>query len=167
MGIIAVWFWISVFGFMHHSPENRGHTLTTKNVHFVKLSKYETDFTIAFLSSRRSKIIYGMSNSKSEWRSYALRKMPRCREFRPKSGLPTVGSSDVCQDFRQAWRNLLGCLGLSLRREFQQKSEVPTQVRTSDVLPTGLLTYMTKNPIRIWPFGFRSELFQTRVKLTK
>jgi hypothetical protein len=29
--------------------------LTTKNVHFVKLSKCVTDFTIAFLSSRWSK----------------------------------------------------------------------------------------------------------------
>ena len=105
--------------------------LTTKNVHFVKFSKYEMDFIIAFLSSRRSKNIYGTSNSKSGWRSYALEKMSRCREFRPKSGLPTIGSSDGCPDFRKAWRNLLGCLGLSLRREFRQKSEVPT-VESSD-----------------------------------
>ena len=111
---------------MHHSPENRGHMLTTKIIHFVKLSKCGTDFTIAFLSSRRSRNIYGMSNSESGWRSYALGKMPRCREFRPKSGLPTVESSDMCRDFREAWRNLFGCLGLSLRREFRQKSEVPT-----------------------------------------
>jgi hypothetical protein len=39
--------------------------LTLKNVHFVKLSKYGTDFTIAFLSSRLSKSIYGTSNSES------------------------------------------------------------------------------------------------------
>jgi hypothetical protein len=32
--------------------------LTTKIVYFVKLSKYETDFTTAFLSSRWSKNIY-------------------------------------------------------------------------------------------------------------
>jgi hypothetical protein len=36
--------------------------LTTKNVHFVKLSKCVTDFTIAFLSLRWSKNIYGTSN---------------------------------------------------------------------------------------------------------
>jgi hypothetical protein len=36
--------------------------LTTKIVHFVKLSKCGTDFTIAFLSSRWSKNIYEMSN---------------------------------------------------------------------------------------------------------
>jgi hypothetical protein len=40
--------------------------LTLKNVHFVKLSKYGTDFTIAFLSSRWSKNIYGTSNPESE-----------------------------------------------------------------------------------------------------
>ena len=107
------------------------HVLTTKNVHFVKLSKCETDFTIAFLSSRRSRNIYGMSNSESGWRSYALGKMPRCREFQPRLGLSTVGSSNVCRDFRGTWRNLLRCLGLSLRREFRQKSEVPT-VGSSD-----------------------------------
>jgi hypothetical protein len=83
------------------------------------------------------KNIYGMSNSESEWRSYAPSKMLRCQDFRPKSGLPTVGSFDRCQDFREAWRNLLGCLGLSPHREFQQRSkfwqsEVSTQVRTSD-----------------------------------
>jgi hypothetical protein len=44
-----------VFRFMHRSPENRGHMLTTKIAHFVKLSKCGMDFTIAFLSSRRSK----------------------------------------------------------------------------------------------------------------
>ena len=133
------------------------------------------DFTIAFLSSRWSRNIYGMSNSESGWRSYALEKMPRCREFRPKSGLPTVGSSDVCRDFREAWRNLLGCLGLSLRREFRQKSKVPTvgssdssrDFRPKSRLPTGLPTYLTENPVRIWPFGFQSKLFQTRGKLRK
>jgi hypothetical protein len=36
--------------------------LTTKNVHFVKLLKCVTDFTIVFLSSRWLKNIYGMSN---------------------------------------------------------------------------------------------------------
>jgi hypothetical protein len=36
--------------------------LTTKNVYFVKLSKCVTNFTIAFLSLRWSKNIYGTSN---------------------------------------------------------------------------------------------------------
>jgi hypothetical protein len=36
--------------------------LTTKNVHFVKLSKHIMDFTIVFLSLRWSKNIYGTSN---------------------------------------------------------------------------------------------------------
>jgi hypothetical protein len=43
----------------------KGKAFTTKNVRFVKLSKCVTDFTIAFLSSRWSKNIYGMSNLKS------------------------------------------------------------------------------------------------------
>jgi hypothetical protein len=34
---------------MHHKYENRGHMVTTKNVHFVKLSKYVTDLTIAYM----------------------------------------------------------------------------------------------------------------------
>jgi hypothetical protein len=46
-------------------PRAKRQLLTLKNVHFVKLSKYRTDFTIAFLSSRLSKSIYGTSNSKS------------------------------------------------------------------------------------------------------
>ena len=54
MGIVAVRFVLTgVFRFLHHSPKNRGHMLTTKIVHFVKLSKYGIDFIIAFLSSRR------------------------------------------------------------------------------------------------------------------
>jgi hypothetical protein len=75
--------------------------LTLKNVHFVKLSKYGTDFTIAFLSSRRSKNIYGTSNSESGWRSYAPEKMLYCRDFRPKSGLPTAGTANPSRDFRR------------------------------------------------------------------
>jgi hypothetical protein len=56
MCIVAVRFVLTgVFKFLHHSPKNRGHILTTKIVYFVKLSKYETDFTIVFLSSRWSK----------------------------------------------------------------------------------------------------------------
>jgi hypothetical protein len=43
--------------------------LTTKIVYFVKLSKCETDFTIAFPLSRWSKNIYGTSNSESGRRS--------------------------------------------------------------------------------------------------
>jgi hypothetical protein len=39
--------------------------LTTKNVHFMKLSKCVTDLTIAFLSSRWSKNIYETSNLES------------------------------------------------------------------------------------------------------
>ena len=127
--------------------------LTTKNVHFVKLSKCEMDFTIAFLSSRRSKNIYGTSNSKSGWRSYALGKMPCCREFRPKSRLP-------------------GSLKKSARVSgVIPTSGVPTKVGSSDCQEcwpkSGLPTYLTENPVRIWPFGFWSELFQTREKLGK
>ena len=73
---------------MHHSPKNRGYMLTTKNVHFVKLSKCETDFTIAFLSLRRSKNIYGMSNSKSD------------EEVMPSKRCLVVRSSDPSRDFR-------------------------------------------------------------------
>jgi hypothetical protein len=49
--------------------------LTTKNVHFVKLSKCVTDFTIVFLSSRWSKNIYETSNLGSGRGSYAFEKI--------------------------------------------------------------------------------------------
>ena len=55
---------------------------------FVKLSKCETDFTIAFLSLRRSKNIYGMSNSKSD------------EEVMPSKRCLVVGSSDPSREFR-------------------------------------------------------------------
>ena len=112
--------WLSVFRFKHHSPENRGHMLTTKIVHFVKLPKHETDYIIAFLSSRWSKNIYGTSNLESGSRSYAPSKIA------PLSEVPNVGSFDRCQNFREAWKNMLGYLGLSPRREFRQRSEVLT-----------------------------------------
>jgi hypothetical protein len=48
---------------------------TTKNIHFVKLSKYVTDITIVFLSSRWLKNIYGTSNLGSRWESYASEKI--------------------------------------------------------------------------------------------
>ena len=70
--------------------------LATKNVYFVKLSKYEMDFTIAFLSSRWSKNIYGTSNLESGSRSYAPSKIA------PLSEVPNVGSFDRCQNFREA-----------------------------------------------------------------
>jgi hypothetical protein len=75
--------------------------LTLKNVHFVKLSKYGMDF-IAFLSLRWSKNIYGTSNSKSGWRSYAPGKMLRCRDFWRPGLLTRVGTSDPCRDFRRS-----------------------------------------------------------------
>jgi len=136
-GVVSQWFhkWAGFDDWHFYSSRHVkvlfGACWQQKNVHFVKLSKCETVFTIAFLSSRRSKNIYGTSNSKSGWRSYAVGKMSRCREFWSKSGLPTVGSFDGCRGFREAQRNLLGCLGLSLRREFWQKLEVPT-VGSSD-----------------------------------
>jgi hypothetical protein len=47
--------------------------LTTKIVHFVKLSKCETDFTIAFLSLRWSKIyIERLIRSPNEGVNYPL-----------------------------------------------------------------------------------------------
>jgi hypothetical protein len=49
--------------------------LTTKNIHFVKLSKCVTDFTIVFFLSRWSKNIYGTSNLGSRWGSYASEKI--------------------------------------------------------------------------------------------
>jgi hypothetical protein len=49
----------------------------------------------------------------------------------PPQRCSIVRSSDPSRDFQEAWRNLLGCLGLSPRREFRQRSEVPT-VGSSD-----------------------------------
>jgi hypothetical protein len=87
--------------------------LTLKNVHFVKLSKYEMDFIIASLSLRWSKNMYEASNSESRWRSHALEKMLRCQDFRwstqvgnsdcrdfqPKSGFSTIETSEPSRDF--------------------------------------------------------------------
>ena len=122
---------------MHHSPKNRGHMLTTKNVHFVKLSKCETDFTVTFLSSRRSKTYMeclirspdeevmpserclGVGSSDTS-RDFRLSEVPTCVETSRKPeeicsgvwGYPYVGSSDKSQKFRL--------------------SGVPTRVGTSD-----------------------------------
>jgi len=91
------------------------------------------------------------------------------------SGVPTqVGTSD-CRKFRRV-SGLPGSLKKSARVSgVIPTSGVPTKVGSSDCrefrlesgLPTGLPTYLTENPVRIWPFGFRSELFQTRGKLRK
>jgi len=40
---------------MYHSPENRGHMLTTKMVHFVKLSKCGMNFAVVFFLLRQTK----------------------------------------------------------------------------------------------------------------
>jgi hypothetical protein len=92
--------------------------LTTKIIHFVKLSKYRMDFTITFLSLRRSKNIYRTSNSESGWRVIPLE---RCS---------VVESFDRCRDFWESWKNMLGCLEV-FPKEFRL-SRVPTRVRTSD-----------------------------------
>ena len=55
--------------------------LTTKNVHFVKLSKCEMDFTIAFLSLIRSKTYMEHLIQSSDEEVMPSEKMPRCWEF--------------------------------------------------------------------------------------
>jgi hypothetical protein len=67
---------------MHHKPKNRGHMLTTKNIHFVKLSKCVMDFITAFLSSRWSKNIYGTSNLGPDERVIPPRKCMNYRYYR-------------------------------------------------------------------------------------
>ena len=92
--------------------------LTTKIVHFIKLSKCGTDFTIAFLPSRRPKNKYGMPNLESGW-SYVLEKMLHCRKFQPKLGVSThVGSSGTSQEFWQTPDALTRVGSLDLSREF-------------------------------------------------
>ena len=87
------------------------------------------------------------------------------------SGVPTqVGTSD-CQKFRWV-SGLPGSLKKSARvSRVIPTSGVPTKVGSSDCREfqpkSGLPTYLTENPVRIWPFGFRSELFQNRGKLGK
>jgi hypothetical protein len=92
------------------------------------LSKCGIDFTIAFLSWRQSKKIKGTSNSEFGWRSYAPRKMLRCRDFRPKSELPMVGTSDG----RDFWLSgfFTRVRTSDPRRNFQL-SGLPTQVGIS------------------------------------
>ena len=142
---------LSIFRFKYHSPENRGHMLTTKIVYFVKLSKYEMDYIIAFLSSRWSKNIYGASNLESGWRSYATRKIAPLLAV-----LTQVGSSDT-RKFRQtselsvSLKRPAGCLGLSPRRKFRHP-EVSAEVRTSGIpnkKPCSDLTFWI--PIRTIP----------------
>ena len=70
-GVVSQWFhkWAGFDDWHFYSSRHVkvlfGACWQQKNVHFVKLSKCETVFTIAFLSSRRSRNIYGMSNSES------------------------------------------------------------------------------------------------------
>jgi hypothetical protein len=106
---LIMFVWSSVFRFMHHKPEKHGYILTTKNVHFVKLSKCVTDFIIVFLSSRWSKKIYGTSNLGSGWGSYASEKISvwgpelpvRDRNFRWGPELPVVGGGR--RSFARKW----------------------------------------------------------------
>jgi len=64
--------------------------LTTKIVHFMKLSKCGTNFTIAFISSRRSK-------------TYVERLIQSPDEgVIPPERCSVVGSSDPNRDFRQS-----------------------------------------------------------------
>ena len=71
--------------------------LTTKNVHFVKLSKCETDFTITFLSLRQSKNIYGTSNESIQW-EVLERVLSKCLA-RSLSALQTM--TDTCIALRK------------------------------------------------------------------
>jgi hypothetical protein len=102
-------------------------------------SNARTDFTIAFLSSSWLKNIYGTSNLGSGWRSYASGKMLRCRDFRPKLEL------------------------LARTRARTSGSSLNFQPVLEPELPANLI----KRVVQVWPFGFWSELFQTREKLEK
>jgi hypothetical protein len=116
--------------------------LTTKIVHFVKLSKCETDFTIAFLSSRWLKNIYGTSNLESRWRSYARGKMLHCREFRlsrdfrlskVSTGVGTFGKpKETCSGVR-GYPHIRSFIGNFDKGQKFWLSGVLTQVRTSDI----------------------------------
>jgi hypothetical protein len=72
--------WSSVFRFMHHKPKNRRAYVDNKKCPFCEVVKlcnrlhHCVDFTIAFLSSKWSKNIYGTSNLGSRWESYASEK---------------------------------------------------------------------------------------------
>ena len=122
-----------------------GLMLTTKIVHFVKLSKCETDFTIAFLSSSWSKNISRTSNSESGWRSYAPRKMLRFRQFQLKSEVPTVVGTSGKPEKTYSGAQCCPYIRSSNKCQKFWLSE--------------LLTDLIKSPVRIWPFGFRSDLF--------
>jgi hypothetical protein len=104
-----------------------------------------TDFTIVFLSSSWSKNIYGTSNLGSGSRSYAPKKMLRCRDFRSKLELRPAPEPELPA---QAWTS-----SPHSSQNFRPEPE--------------LLANLIKRSVRIWPFGFRSELFQTRGKLEK
>ena len=115
-------------------------------------------------------------------RDFRLSEVPTCvgTSGKPEEicsgvwGYPYVGSSDPSRDFRlsevpmsvgtsekpeEICSGVWGYpyVGSSDCRDFRPKSG----------LPTGLPTYLTENPVRICPFGFRSKLFQTRGKLRK
>ena len=76
-----------------------------------------------------------------------------CRKFRCVSGLPGSLKKSARVFGVIPTSGVLIKVGSFDCREFRHKS--------------GLPTYLTENPVWIWPFGFRSELFQTRGKLRK
>jgi hypothetical protein len=111
--------------------------LITKNVHFVNLSKCVTDLTIAFLSLRWSKNIYGTSNLGSGWGSYASEKISiwatGTSGLRPE--LPVAGGGR--RSFTRKWTT--GTSGL--------RPELPMGTRTSGgawwEVPIGLIPNLT------------------------
>ena len=76
-----------------------------------------------------------------------------CRQFRLSKvpiGVRTSGKPEKIRSDARGYPHI----GRSDKgRKFRRRSELPA--------------YLIKNPVRIWPFGFRSELFQTRGKLRK
>ena len=92
-------------------------------------------------------------------------------EVMPSERCLVVGSSDTSRDFRLS--EVPTCVGISGKHEeicsgvwgypYVGSSDKSWKFRPKLRLPT----YLTENPVWIWPFGFRSELFQTRGKLEK
>ena len=96
-------------------------------------------------------------------------------EVMPSERCLVVGSSDPSWDFRLS--KVPTCIGTFGKSKeicpgvwgypYVGSSDPSRDFRPKSGLPTGLLTYLTQNPVRIWPFGFRFKLFQTRGKLGK
>jgi hypothetical protein len=152
--------WLSVFRFMHHSPENREAYVDNQNCSFYKVIK---------MWNRLHHCVSLIEMVKKTYMEHPIRSPDK--GVMPPERCSIAESSDPSRKFWQL-SELSGSLKKPARvPEVIPTSGVPTKVRSSDTQKfrrrSELSTDLIKNSVQIWPFGFWSELFQTRGKLRK